>query len=157
MAFMTNLISNASRKNRFIAAGILSVISIFSGVAPKVTGSSGLISWENTAYAQEYTPQEIYNYAKAGFEVEMLRQQVYQEIKSIINQQPPDITCDRPETLNSIPSNIQGIANNYCDRSRKIVQENNLSIQRFNQLKTRYDQGGSFYQQVQQQLLDLQN
>ena len=148
----------ATKINRsLVTAGILAAMSIISGIAPKISLQSNFLTWENAVYAQEYTSDEIYNYAKAGFEVEMLRQQVYQEIKSMVNQPPPEITCDRPETINNIPNNIRGIANNYCDRSRQIVRENNLSIQRFNQLKTYYDRGGSFHDQVQQQLLNLQN
>ena len=155
---MINLIFHQLQKNRIIlTASVLSIVSLFSGAIPELGEQKKLISWQNVAHAQEYTPQEIYNYAKAGFEVEMLRQQVYQEIKLIVNQPPPEITCDRPETLNNIPSNIKGIANRYCDRSRQIVRQNNLTISRFNQLKNRYDRGGSFYQQVQQQLLNLQN
>lgn len=140
-----------------LIAVILAIMSIFSEVVPKLSFSSPhLLTWENAVYAQEYTSEEIYNYAKAGLEVEMLRQQVYQEIKSMVNQPPPDITCDQPETMSNIPANIRGIANNYCNRSRQIVRNNNLSIQRFNQLKIYYDRGGPFYQQVQQQLLNLQ-
>jgi hypothetical protein len=140
-----------------LIAGILAAMSLLSGVIPKITFSSNrFLNWDNIAYAQEYTSEEIYNYAKAGFEQEMLRQQVYQEIKSMVNQPPPDITCDQPNTMNNIPTNIRGIVNNYCNRSRQIVGDNNLSIQRFNQLKIYYDRGGSFYQQVQQQLLNLQ-
>lgn len=140
-----------------LIAVILAIMSIFSEIVPKLSLSSPyLLTWENAVYAQEYTSEEIYNYAKAGLEVEMLRQQVYQEIKSMVNQPPPDITCDQPETMSNIPANIRGIANNYCNRSRQIVRRNNLSIERFNQLKNYYDRGGSFYQEVQQQLLNLQ-
>lgn len=149
-------------KRSIFTAGILAAMTLISGVAPKIALGSNFLSaqrltTESTVYAQEYTPEEIANYAKAGYEVELLRQQVYQEIKSIVNQPPPDITCDQPETMNNIPANIRGIANSYCDRSRQIVRENNLTVQRFNQLKTNYDSGGSFYRQVQEQLLNLQN
>jgi Domain of unknown function (DUF4168) len=160
--FIVNLtLYKLTKINRYtLIAGILAAMSFFSGVIPKITAPSlkgGVsLTWDNIAHAQEYTSEEIYNYAKAGFEQEMLRQQVYQEIKSMVNQPPPDITCDRPKTMNNIPANIRGLVNNYCNRSLQIVGENNLSIQRFNQLKTYYDRGGSFYQQVQQQLLNLQ-
>lgn len=144
-------------KRYFLIAGILAITSIFTEIVPKVSFSShNFITWDNIVYAQEYTSEEIHNYAKAGFEQEMLRQQVYQEIKSMVNQPPPDITCDRPNTMNDIPSNLRGIVNNYCNRSMQIVGDNNLSIERFNQLKTYYDRGGSFYQEVQQQLLNMQ-
>lgn len=144
-------------KSTLWQATILATVSLASGIIPNVSSQKAVFAWENTVYAQEYSPEEIYNYAKAGFEVEMLRQQVYQEIKSMVNEQPPDIVCDRPETIDNIPDNIQGIAADYCDRVPQIVEENNLSIQRFNQLKNDYDRGGSFYQQVQEQLLNLQN
>ena len=143
-------------KSSLLQATILATISIASGIIPN-SEQPGIFTWENTVYAIEYSPEEVYNYAKAGFEVEMLRQQVYQEIKSMVNEPPPNIMCDRPETIDDIPDNIRGIAHNYCDRVPQIVEENNLSIQRFNQLKSDYDRGGSFYQQVQQQLLKLQN
>lgn len=144
-------------KGSFLQVTILATMSLASGIIPNISSQPRIFTRENTVYAQEYSPEEVYNYAKAGFEVEMLRQQVYQEIKSVVNEPPPNIVCDRPETIDSIPDNIQGIANNYCDRVPQIVEENNLSIQRFNQLKNDYDRGGSFYQQVQEQLLNLQN
>lgn len=140
-----------------LKVSIITAMSIASGIIPNISSQKEFLTWENTVYAQEYTSEEVYNYAKAGFEVEMLRQQVYQEIKSMVNEPPPDIVCDRPETMSDIPDNIQGIAHDYCDRVPQIVEENNLSIQRFNQLKNDYDRGGPFYQQVQQQLLNLQN
>lgn len=140
-----------------LKATILATMSIASGIIPNISVQKAFLTRENTVYAQEYSPEEIYNYAKAGFEVEMLRQQVYQEIKSMVNEPPPDIVCDRPETIDKIPDDIRGIAHDYCDRVPQIVEENNLSIQRFNQLKNDYDRGGSFYQQVQEQLLNLQN
>ena len=139
-----------------ITAGILAVTSILSGITPKISPQSNFLNWNNAVYAQEYTSEEIYNYAKAGLEVERLRQQVYQEIKSMVDEPPPEITCDRPETISNVPNNIRNIVNNYCYRSRQIVRENNLSIQRFNQLKTYYDRRGSFHQEVQQELLNLQ-
>lgn len=143
-------------RSSFWQATIIATVSLASGIIPNISLQKEF-SWDNTVYAQEYSPEEIYNYAKAGFEVEMLRQQVYQEIKTMVNAPPPDIVCDRPETINDIPDNVKEIANNYCDRVPQIVEENNLSIQRFNQLKNDYDRGGSFYQQVQEQLLNLQN
>ncbi|VEP16468.1 conserved hypothetical protein [Hyella patelloides LEGE 07179] len=157
MFIIKSTLYKLNKINRSLAGGILAAMGIISGITPEISVQPHFLNWENAVYAQNFTPEEVYNYARAGFEVEVLRQQVYQEIKSMVNQPPPEITCDRPETMNDIPENVRGIANNYCNRSRQIVQENNLSIQRFNQLKNNYDSEGSFYQQVQQKLLDLQN
>ena len=140
-----------------ITGGILTAISLVSGVSPQISWQTKNLIWSDSAFAQQFTPEEISNYARAGFQQEMLRQQVYQEIKSIVNQTPPDITCDRPESINSIDQNIRGIVNNYCQSSDRIVRENNLSVERFNQLKNYYDRRDSFYKQVQEQLLNIQN
>ena len=79
------------------------------------------------------------------------------EIKNIINEPPPNIVCDQQETLQKLNSNIRKIADRYCNQSRLIVQQNNLTINRFNQLKTYYDRRDDFYQRVQNILLKIQN
>ncbi|MGD1922386.1 MAG: DUF4168 domain-containing protein [Pleurocapsa sp.] len=89
--------------------------------------------------------------------MELLRREVYKEIKTLINEPPPNIVCDRQETLQSLNPNIREIANNYCSQSQRIVQQNNLSINRFNELKSYYDRRDDFYRQVQNTLLKLQN
>jgi hypothetical protein len=143
--------------SRFFASGILAAIGMFGGLVPEISPQFPQLSVISYAYAQEYTQDEVVNYARAGFQVEMLRQQVYKEIKSIINQPPPDIVCNRPETLQKLSNNVRQIAAQYCDDSRQIVQRNNLTINRFNELKQVYDRGGSFYQQVQNILIELQS
>jgi len=154
---MFNFIISNQKLNRLLfTTKFLSITAIFGVFLPSYSGSQHALTWQNYAYAQEYTPTEIHDYARAGFQVEVLRQQTYQEIKSIVNQAPPPIVCDRSETMRNIPSNIRGIANNYCNQTHRIVRQNNLSFSRFNQLKNRYDSRGSFYREVQQQLLQLQ-
>ncbi len=127
------------------------------GLIPTVSLDSSSVSFSIDAAAQEFTPEETANYAKAGYEVELLRREVYKEIKTLINEPPPNIVCDRQETLQSLNPNIREIANNYCSQSQRIVQQNNLSINRFNELKSYYDRRDDFYRQVQNTLLKLQN
>lgn len=142
--------------SRLFTTGILAAMGIFGGIVPEISPQFPQLSMISYAYAQDYTQDEVVNYARAGFQVEMLRQQVYKEIKGIINQPPPDIVCNQPATLENLSSNVRKIATKYCDDSRQIVQRNNLTINRFNELKQVYDSGGSFYQQVQNILIELQ-
>jgi hypothetical protein len=141
-----------------ISSSILAVIGLISGSIPQVSlTSSSSITFSINANAQEFTPEETTNYAKAGYEVELLRRKVYQEIKTLINEPLPNIACDRQETFKNLNPNIREIANRYCNQSQQIVQQNNLSINRFNELKSYYDRRDGFYQQVQHTLLKLQN
>ncbi|MDJ0570754.1 MAG: DUF4168 domain-containing protein [Pleurocapsa sp. MO_192.B19] len=142
---------------RIVTSSVLAAIGLLSGFSPEASRQSSSVSFTAHAYAQQFTPEETENYAKAGYQVELLRRQVYKEIKNIINEPPPNIICDQQETLQKLNSNIRKIADRYCNQSRLIVQQNNLTINRFNQLKTYYDRRDDFYQRVQNILLKIQN
>ncbi len=139
-----------------VSISILATIGILGGFVPNISRKDREISFDYYAYAQNYTQQEIVNYSRAGFKIELLRRQTYDHIKTIINQRPPTITCNQPNTLQNLAPNIRGIANNYCNNTMRIIRDNNLTVQRFNQLKQYYDQGGDFHRKVQQMLLDVQ-
>lgn len=142
---------------RISFVSLLATISVFSGVIPKVSQESPTLSFATYAYAQDYTREEAVNYAKAVYQVELLRQQAYKEIKSMINKLPPNIICDRPETIQALSDEVRQVANRYCQESNQVVQSHNLTIPRFNELKLHYDRGDEFYQQVQNILIELQN
>ena len=151
---------NLSKLNKILTrvshCSVLAAIAITCGIIPEVSPRLTLFSWTNQVYAQTYTPEETLNYARAGYKVELLRQEIYQEIKSIINQPPPNIVCNQQQTLRSLPDNVRQIAERYCNESRQIVRNHNLTVDRFNQLKQYYDRGDDFYQKVQKILIDLQ-
>ena len=136
--------------------GILATIGIVGSFVPEIDHEEHRISFAHYAYAQSYTQQEIINYSRAGFQIELLRQQTYHNIKTIINQKPPNISCNQPGTLQNLTPNIRGLVNNYCNNTMRIIRDNNLTVIRFNQLKQYYDQGGDFHHQVQQMLLEVQ-
>ena len=142
---------------QIISSTILAGLGLSFGLVPKVSLNSPAISFSITATAQEFTPEEITNYAKAGYEVELLRREIYQEIKTSIDEPPPNIVCDRPETLQELQPEIREIADRFCTQSQQIVRENNLSVDRFNELKGYYERRDDFYQQVQNTLIKMQN
>lgn len=152
----SNLITKNIQKIllRFFTTGIVAATGLVGILVVEANPSFSRFS--SAAYAQNFTENEVTSYAKAGYEVELLRQQVYKEIKSMLNERPPDIVCNRPKTFQNLPDNVKQTVSRYCDDSRKIVQRHDLTIDRFNQLKRFYDRGGKFYQQVQNALKELQ-
>jgi Domain of unknown function (DUF4168) len=147
---------------RLINSSILASLGIMLGLTPEISiqstevNSVVTVSLASSAYGQQFTPAETENYAKAGYEVELLRRKVYQEIKNLIKEPPPNILCDQQSTIDQLKPEIKNIANRYCNQSQQIVQRHGLSINRFNELKSYYDRQDSFYQQVQGVLLKLQ-
>jgi hypothetical protein len=148
---------------RLISSSILASLGVFSGLTPEMSINSSnvnspiIVTLANKAYGQQFTPAETESYAKAGYEVELLRRKVYQEIKNLIKEPPPNILCDQQSTIDILKPEIKNIANRYCTQSRQIVQRQGLSVNRFNELKTYYDRQDTFYQQVQAVLLKLQH
>lgn len=150
---------------RLISSSVLAAIGLIGGVIPEISGRSFTsdnpqimaVSFSNIVSAQQFTPEEITNYAKAGYEVELLRREVYQKIKTIINEPPGNIACDQEETLEDLNPNVREITESFCNQTIEIVERNNLTVDRYNELKANYDRQGSFYQQVQSVLLKLQN
>jgi Domain of unknown function (DUF4168) len=148
---------------RLISSSILASLGVFSGLTPEMSINSSnvnspiIVTLANKAYGQQFTPAETESYAKAGYEVELLRRKVYQEIKNLIKEPPPNILCDQQSTIDILKPEIKNIANRYCTQSRQIVQRHSLSVNRFNELKTYYDRQDTFYQQVQAVLLKLQH
>lgn len=100
---------------------------------------------------------EVLNYAKAVLSMESGRQQAFDEIKKIVGSgDVPKIVCNEPNSFNSLPSKAKDIAVNYCNRSQRIVEDNGLSIQRFNKITQEIQTNEALKQQVYNELIRLQ-
>ena len=149
---------------RIIGSSVLASLGILLGLAPQISLQSSSehrqqlvkVSFSTMVTAQEATPEETSNYAKAAFEVEMLRREIYQEVKKIIDRPPGDIVCDRQETLADLEPQVRQLTEDYCNQTLQIVRQNNLSSDRYNELTSYYNRRDTFYQEVQNILLDLQ-
>lgn len=158
---MVNINLSSSKLNkiyiRTICSSILAAVALVGGFVPEISTRSQSISLATKAYGQDFTPEEIANYAKAGSEVERLRRQAYQEIKNLTNEPPGDIVCNQEETRENLEPEVQAITDRFCNEILQIPQRNNLSNSRYNELTSYYEREDNFYQQVQNVLLKLQN
>jgi hypothetical protein len=116
-------------------------------------------SINTTAFAQ--TPNinstEVTNYAKAVLAMEPVRQQAFEEIKKLIGSKDiPKIICNDPNTVNALPGKAKDVAIKYCNKSQKIVEENKLTTERFNQITVEIQNSNTLKKQVYNTLLRLQ-
>lgn len=140
------------------AIGILSTAGLLLGVVPGVQSSSGIeLSFNSVAHAQAVTDQEIMDYARSVLAIEPLRQSAYNQIKQITGTaNVPSIACHRPSSLNDLPGNIRQIAIDYCNQAISIVEDNNLTISRFNAITVAHQADSSLSDRIQQAILQLQ-
>jgi hypothetical protein len=142
--------------SRFFTASVLSTIAILSGFVPEVSRQIPKFIFSFSAYAQDFSQEEVVNYAKAGLQVEMLRRQVYQQLKETSNEPLTGIECNKPESYQNASEQVRQVVDSYCPRFTEIVKKNNLSVSRYNEMKVKYDRQDVFYQQVQNILLEMQ-
>ncbi|MBE9004277.1 DUF4168 domain-containing protein [Fortiea sp. LEGE XX443] len=114
-----------------------------------------------TGKAHAQTPvvnnNEIVSYAQAVLAMEPSRQQAFGEIKKLIGgREIPQIVCNDPKSINNLPQKARNIAVNYCNRSQQIVEENGLSIERFNKITVEIQNDNNLKRQIYNTLIRLQ-
>ncbi|BAY24827.1 hypothetical protein NIES2100_46240 [Calothrix sp. NIES-2100] len=132
----------------------------YSAIATTGLVASVLI-FSSQANAQSPSPvnkDEVTKYAQSVLAMEPARQQAFDEIKKIMGgREIPNIVCNDPKIINSLPPKVKTIAEKYCKHSQKIVQENGLTIERFNQITVDYQNDNNVKQQISNALIRLQN
>lgn len=119
----------------------------------------GTVMFNSQAQAQNQNVNatEIVNYAKAVLAMELPRQQAFEEIKKIIgNTEVPKIICNDSNSFNSLPGKAKDIAVKYCKESQQIVENNGLSIDRFNRITVDLQSNEGLQKKIYRQLIILQ-
>lgn len=134
----------------------LAVIAILGGVIPEFSWTTAVVSFQSSAYTQDFTPDQIKRYATAVLLIETQRKQAYQAISQILGKIPPAITCNQRESFNNLPANAQKIAVDYCNNSKKIVQDSGLNATEFNAITNRVRSDDNLRRRVQNEMIRLQ-
>jgi hypothetical protein len=115
-----------------------------------------VVSFQSSAYTQDFTADQIKRYAKAVLLIETERKQAYQAISQILGKSPPVITCNHRESFNNLPANAQRIAVDYCNNSKKIVQDSGFTAAQFNAITNWIRSDDSLRRRVQNEMIRLQ-
>ncbi|MFB2645573.1 DUF4168 domain-containing protein [Raphidiopsis sp. BLCC-F218] len=101
------------------------------------------------------TSSEITNYAQTVMIMEPKRQQAFKEIKSLINTRAiPTIICNDVKSINLLPGSAQKIAINYCNEYEETVSQNNLTVDRFNQITTEVNNNSVLKERIQKLMME---
>lgn len=154
---------NSKWLSRWLLAASLSTMSWLASLTPSISlKSAAVLDFKLAASAQQLAPSlsatEITNYARSLLAIERLRQIYYEQIKQQLTgkQQMPPIVCSDSNSVNRLPREIRELAIRYCQESIQKVEENGLSIQRFNDITSLLNQNSRVLEQVTAELLRLQ-
>jgi hypothetical protein len=157
-----NTIANFSQSrlsrlfSQSLLVGAMSLTGVVTGVIPSISGQSLGLTFSTTAIAQEVSNEEIGNYARAVLAMEPRRQEAYNEIKGITGNVPP-VVCNETKKINTLPGEIRGIAVNYCEQAKKIIENNGLTVPKFNSITLSQQADPSLKQRIQAELIRLQS
>lgn len=151
---------------RVVAVGTLSAGAILFGLLPNVQ-SVALdlkrfdlnfdISFDIVAHAQAVSEQEIQSYARSVLAIEPIRVNAYDQIQKITgSSEVPAVACHRPSSLSNLPENIRDIAIDYCNQAIAIVERNNLTISRFNQITVTHQSNRELFERIQREINRIQ-
>jgi hypothetical protein len=119
---------------------------------------SGTFGFNSPAVAQTFNinDTEITNYVKAVLEMEPVRQQAFEEIKKILGSKDiPQVICNDPTSLDTLPSKAKDIAVNYCNQSQQIVRKF-ITVERFNEITLEQQKNTTLQKQLYKASLNLQ-
>lgn len=142
-----------------LVVGALTTISLLSGFTPGLSKDFKALVFTTSVYAQgAVSNQEVKNYAQAVLAMEGVRQFTYSEIKKLLGTSNiPEIVCNRPETIDSLPGQAQTLARNYCSQSSAIVANYfPRGNARFNQITTLMQSDSSLQARIKNELARLQ-
>lgn len=153
--------------SRSLWVGSLALLGLLCGWVPMQQPASTLaeasnslsfnLSFDSAAYAQSaVTDGEIQSYARSVLQIEPIRQAAYDNIKRASGAEVPPILCHRPSSLNSLDTGIRPIAIDYCNQAIAIVESNNLSITRFNEITMAHKSDAGLAGRIQQAMAVIQ-
>ncbi|QNP28118.1 DUF4168 domain-containing protein [Cylindrospermopsis curvispora] len=133
-----------SKLSKFPLLSILTAASLISTLSLNANGQNPAI-----------TSSEITNYAQTVMIMEPKRQQAFKEIKTLINTGAiPTIICNDANSINLLPRNAQKIAINYCNEYEETVSQNNLTVDRFNQITAEINNNSVLKERVQKLMME---
>ncbi|MEA5464480.1 DUF4168 domain-containing protein [Leptothoe sp. PORK10 BA2] len=112
--------------------------------------------WQR-GYAQNFTAEEITNYAAAVLAIENIRGRAYAEISDLMTSKQLDVTrydlrCLTAHSLElprAVRSPVSYLLINYCNDAQKIVEDTGLTVQRFNSITVTHRQDEALKEQIQ--------
>lgn len=130
--------------------------NLFLGLITTTTLLLSTFNLKANAQNLSVNNNQVTSYAEAVLAIEPVRQRAFSAIKKIMGGNIPQIVCNEPDSMNSLPGQARDIAVNYCKKSQDIVESKGLSIEEFNLITVEISRNNKLRQRVYDRLIQLQ-
>lgn len=118
--------------------------------------------WQKS-YAQNFTEQEISNYAAAVLSIEKVRIKAHAEISDFMSAKgltstSYDLRCLTTDTLDLprvVRAPVRILLINFCNEAKTIVEDNGLTAQKFNAITVNHRNSETLNEQIQLEIARL--
>lgn len=119
--------------------------------------------WQSSP-AQNFTEQEISNYAAAVIAIEKIRRTTKAEVSDLMTIAKEDVTrhdlrCINADGLNNLPRTVRSQVRreviNYCNNAKQIVEDNGLTTRLFNVITQNHRNDEELTKQIQSEIIKL--
>lgn len=140
--------------NRIFTRSIMSSLVVFFSI---LHGCSLLpnVSPTPSPLPSNFSDEEVTNYAQTVLKIEDQRRIAYDQIEAVIDDQPPEIACDQPQTIQKLPDEAQKIAVEFCNESKQIAQDSGLSSNQFNAMTENAQKDASLKKRIQNAMIRI--
>ncbi len=170
---MINLLSSCVRhKHRFRThqswlVATLSMIAMVTAIVADLSTFPSAGTWGTAVLAQsnpesqatqEFTDEEIANYARAALAIETKRQQSYEDIRGILSDESvPEVVCSDTRRINRMkPAEVRQVAVQYCTHAKTMIDDHGLTVSRFNEITRIQQSNPQLQQRIQAELSRIQ-
>lgn len=123
-------------------------VSLLCGLAPNLSFRSPHLILSSSAFAQAISDDEVRRFAQAAYAIERKRQSVVEGIVRR-NLAVPDTTC-------AAGGNIPPELKDFCEFSRQTIEANQLTVGRFQQIRSAVQSDPTLKQKVDAELRRIQ-
>jgi Domain of unknown function (DUF4168) len=107
--------------------------------------------------ALHQTNGELRKYAMAIIEIEPLRLEALQTVRSRVSGDLPNLMCNQPSSMADLPADARRVFVNYCDQANSIVAKHGLTMAAFNRITAAVSSNPQLRERLQRQVNCLQN
>lgn len=130
--------------SRSLIISFLSTVGILTGMIPTLSAQTQRWEWDNQAYAQSLTGERAANFARSILETELLREATRQSLSGV---DVSKVECDASGSVRNL-RNVPPQITRFCKEFQAILQQNDLSLAEFEQMRTSYNSNQPQYPQV---------
>jgi hypothetical protein len=132
------------------------LLTVVATIAPGLSAQAAVdlktteVSGSNQIALFQVSDEDLRKYAAALLEIEPLRVEALTAIKSKVSGDLPNLMCNQPDSMSSLPSDARKIFVRYCANANEIANRKGLSLAAFNRITSQVSSSPQLRKRLQQ-------